>query len=204
MPPRNAMSPRKMPRQDRSKATVDAILKATARILVKDGYEATSTNRVAKTAGVSVGSLYQYFPSKEALIVAVMERHADAILGRLQSRLLELLDEPVEKVTRALVHELIETHRVNPRLHQVLIQQVPRMGKLTCLDEVDRRLAQLVCAYLTAHRDEVDVANPELAAYVIVKAAEAVTHSVVIERPELLDNGGLEKELVRLVLSYVH
>ncbi|MGA9522294.1 MAG: TetR/AcrR family transcriptional regulator [Myxococcaceae bacterium] len=200
---RPSMSPRKLPRQDRAKATVDAILKATARILVKEGYEATSTNRVALAAGVSVGSLYQYFPSKEALILAVMERHVDAILGRLQSRLIELIDEPLEKVARELVHELIEAHRVNPKLHQVLIQQVPRMGKLTCLDEVDHRLAQLVCAYLTAHRDEVDVENPELTAYVIVKAAEAVTHSVINERPELLDNGGLEKELVRLILSYV-
>ncbi len=203
MPPRTAMIPRKAPTQERAKATVDAIVKATARILVKDGYEATSTNQVAKAAGVSIGSLYQYFPSKEALVMAVMERHVDSMLGSFQARLLELMNEEVEKVAPALVHELIEMHRVNPKLHQVLVQQVPRIGKLTKLEEMNRRVAQLVSAYLIAHRDEVDVASPELAAYVIVKAAEAIIHASVIERPELLGNGVLEREIVRLVLSYV-
>ena len=68
--------PRKQAAQARSRATVDALIEATARILVKEGFDKASTNRIAAKAGVSVGSLYQYFPSKEALVVAVMERHS--------------------------------------------------------------------------------------------------------------------------------
>ena len=66
--------PRKNASQDRSRATVDALVEATARILVKEGFDKASTNRIAEAAGVSVGSLYQYFPGKEALVVAVMSR----------------------------------------------------------------------------------------------------------------------------------
>src|SRR5258707_15013262 len=67
-------NPRKSASQERSRFTVDALLEATARILVKEGYDRASTNRIAEVAGVSIGSLYQYFPSKEALVAAGMER----------------------------------------------------------------------------------------------------------------------------------
>ena len=69
------VSPRKLPRQARSQATVDALLDATAQVLVERGYARTTTNAVAERAGVSVGSLYQYFPNKDALITALQQRH---------------------------------------------------------------------------------------------------------------------------------
>src|SRR5205809_3073218 len=68
-------NPRKHASQARSRATVDALIEATARILVREGFDKASTNRIAEAAGVSVGSLYQYYPGKEALVVAVIERH---------------------------------------------------------------------------------------------------------------------------------
>src|SRR5215510_10266902 len=68
-------NPRKEASQERSRATVDALIEATARILVREGFDSASTNRIAEKAGVSVGSLYQYFPGKEALIAAVIDRH---------------------------------------------------------------------------------------------------------------------------------
>ena len=68
-------NPRKYASQDRSRATVDALVEATARILIREGFDKASTNRIAEVAGVSVGSLYQYFPSKEALVAALIDRH---------------------------------------------------------------------------------------------------------------------------------
>src|SRR3954467_4230018 len=70
-----ATKPRKRASQERSRATVAALVEATARILVTEGFDKASTNRIAEVAGVSIGSLYQYFPSKEALVLAVAERH---------------------------------------------------------------------------------------------------------------------------------
>src|SRR3546814_9174202 len=66
-------NPRKLPRQERSKATVEAILIAATQVLIEDGYERATTARVAERAGVSVGSLYQYFPNKEALVGTLVE-----------------------------------------------------------------------------------------------------------------------------------
>src|SRR5437870_12652127 len=76
--------PRKLPKQERAKATVEAILAATAHILVREGFDAASTNRIADEAGVSVGSLYQYFPSKQAIVSALLERHVHRMLGVIQ------------------------------------------------------------------------------------------------------------------------
>ena len=67
--------PRKAPSQGRAVATVDAILGATARILVTRGYAALTTNHVAKRAGVSIGTLYEWFPGKEALVAGLIDRH---------------------------------------------------------------------------------------------------------------------------------
>ena len=73
-------SPRKSASQERSRLTINTILEATTRVLMKDGYDRASTNRIAAAAGVSIGSLYQYFPSKEALVAAVSERHSREVL----------------------------------------------------------------------------------------------------------------------------
>ena len=75
---RPALQPRKKPVQTRSTATVDAILQATIQVLIAIGKERLTTTQVALRAGVSVGTLYQYFPNKSALLQACLERHMDA------------------------------------------------------------------------------------------------------------------------------
>src|SRR5260370_3189 len=88
-------NPRKLASQERSRSTVDALLEATARILVKEGYDQASTNRIAEVAGVSIGSLYQYFPSKEALIAAVIDRHTQEGSEVSSNHLVEVAAGPV-------------------------------------------------------------------------------------------------------------
>lgn len=76
---KQAQLPRKIPTQARSRMMVETILKTTATVVVKHGYAGTNTNLVAQRAGVSVGSVYQYFPNKDALIAALYERHAQSV-----------------------------------------------------------------------------------------------------------------------------
>src|SRR3569833_4414464 len=116
--------PLKSALQARSRATVDALVEATARILVRDGFEKASTNRIAEGAGVSVGSLYQYFPSKEALVAAVIDRHNEEIMAIVRTALTEVADLPLDKAVRKLVTVAIEAHRINPKLHRVLAEQI--------------------------------------------------------------------------------
>ncbi len=199
-------SPRKSASQERSRLTVDALLEATARILVKDGYDRASTNRIAHTAGVSIGSLYQYFPSKEALVAAVIDRHTEETIQLIRGALIKVAMRPVEEAIRELVKLGIDAHRVNPKLHRVLTEQVPRVGRLDNVQAIDREAYALVRAYLDAHRDEIQVADVDLAAFVCVTTVEALTHAAVIYRADILSDEKANTfidEVTKLVLRYL-
>jgi len=197
--------PRKSPSQQRSQLTVAALLKATAHILVKEGYESASTNRIAAAAGVSIGSLYQYFPSKEALVAAVVDRHMQEMLELLRAAVDRVREQPVEAATRELVKVMIDAHRVDPRLHRVLVEQVPRVGRLENVRAIDREAYTLIRAYLEAHRDELRVADLDVASFVCVATVEALTHAAVVNRPEVLSDksGVFAEEVTRLVVGYL-
>src|SRR3954463_14779706 len=121
MPPRTRTVPRKAPKQQRSKETVDVILAATARVLVKEGYDRASTNKIADAAGVSIGSLYQYFPTKEALVAAVIHRHMNEMMEVIQASFIRVASLPLAEAVRELVKVMIDAHRVEPKLHRVLV-----------------------------------------------------------------------------------
>ena len=114
-------TPRKKPRQDRSRATVDAILEATARVLVEVGYERASTNRIARVAGVSIGSLYQYFPGKEALVAALVERHVDRVTTLLDQAFDYMEGLQPRDAARALVTAVLSTQAIDADLHRRLV-----------------------------------------------------------------------------------
>jgi AcrR family transcriptional regulator len=199
-------NPRKSASQKRSRLTVDTLLQATARVLVKDGYDRASTNRIADVAGVSIGSLYQYFPSKEALVAAVIDRQTQEMMALARDALIKVAIQPVEEAIRELVKLGIDTHRVNPKLHRVLTEQVPRVGRLDNVQAIDRQAYALVRTYLDAHRDEIQVADVELAAFVCVTTVEALTHAAVIYRPDVLSDekaNAFIDEVTRLVLRYL-
>lgn len=198
--------PRKTASQERSRLTVDALLEATARVLVNEGYEHASTNRIAAVAGVSVGSLYQYFPGKEALVAAVIDRHTRELSEVVRSAMLKVAGGPVEMAVRELIAAAIAAHSIDPKLHRVLAEEVPRTGRFENITAVERSARDFLHGYLEAHRSEIDVPDLELAAFTLVTTIEAVTHSAVLHRPDILADGrgeGLVDELARLVLGYL-
>lgn len=198
--------PRKQASQDRSRATVDALVEATARILVREGFDAASTNHIAAKAGVSVGSLYQYFPSKEALVAAVIDRHHEQLMQVVRGALAELASAPLETAMRKLVAVAIKAHAVDPKLHRVLTEQIPRTGRLKNVETFSRENYALFRAYLEGHRDEVRAVDLGLAAFVCVTSIEALTHTAVLHHPEVLSNEAMEGligEATRLVVGYL-
>jgi len=199
-------NPRKSASQERSRLTVNAILEATTRILIRDGYDRASTNRIATEAGVSIGSLYQYFPSKEALVAAVSERHSHEVLELMRNILVKVAARPVEVAAREFVSVAIDAHRVNPKLHRVLAEQVPRIGRLENVEAINQDVYALIRGYLNAHRDEIDVADLDVAAFVCVTTVEALTHAAVLRRPDILAEKRAERfvdEVTDLVVRYL-
>jgi len=204
MASRPAIKPRKDASQERSRATVDALVEATARILVREGFDKASTNRIADVAGVSIGSLYQYFPSKEALVAAVIERHQREIMQTVRKELAEVIAQPVEHAVRKLVAVAIEAHRVDPRLHRVLAEQIPRVGKLERQEAFSRENYALFKTYLERHRDEVRVADLDRASFVCVTTIEALTHAAVLHHSLSGDAiEALTEDAARLIVGYL-
>src|SRR3954468_2330379 len=154
MPPRTRTVPRKAPKQQRSKETVDVILAATARVLVKEGFDRASTNRIADAAGVSIGSLYQYYPSKEALVAALVEEHTAKMTEEITGALAEVAHLPLASAVREMIELMLRAHAVEPALHKVLAEQVPRTGRLEHMHDVERKMMELVRAYLELHAHE--------------------------------------------------
>lgn len=200
---RPATSPRKNATQERSRATVDALLAATARVLVKDGYDHASTNKIAHAAGVSIGSLYQYFPSKEALVAAVIERHMGEMMEVVRASLARVAPLRLREAAQELVRVMIEAHRIEPKLHRVLVEQIPRVGSMKHVERVDEEVIPLVRGYLEAHRDELGVDDLDMAAFVAVTCVEAMTHAAVLRRPELLSEPRFVDEVAALVVRYL-
>jgi AcrR family transcriptional regulator len=169
-------------------------------------FHKASTNRIAQVAGVSVGSLYQYFPSKEALVAAVIERHQQEIMQTVRSELAGVLEQPVEKAARKLVAVAFKAHRVDPKLHRVLAEQIPRVGKLEKLESFNVENYTLFRTYLESHRDELLVEDLELASFVCVTSIEALTHNAVLHYSKMLSDEAMEAltdEGARLVIRYL-
>jgi AcrR family transcriptional regulator len=201
-PPTNR---RKEASQERSRATVDALLDATARILVREGFDKASTNRIAEVAGVSVGSLYQYFPGKEALVAAVIERHQQQIMQLARGELAKVASQPIAQGVRTLVTVGVKAHRLDAKLHRVLAEQIPRVGKLERAETFNRANYALFRAYLESHRAEIRPTDLELAASICVTSIEALTHTAVLHHDVVSDKAteALVAEATRLVVGYL-
>jgi AcrR family transcriptional regulator len=190
--PRPAM--RKAPSQARSRATVAAIVEAGARILGQRGWSGFTTNEVAEAAGVSIGSLYQYFPDKLALADAILCRHLDEVLAVLCKA--EEGSGPAALI-EDLVAGMIAIHGINPALHRVMLD-LPASAEAHTAHETfqrdyQRRYAELVAAC----RGKAD----PMAAQVLSSAMEGVIHNAV--RAGTLGAPEFKRELTRLVTGYL-
>lgn len=201
MPRKIPTTPRKSPLQDRSKMTVDAILTATAQILTKEGYDKASTNQIAERAGVSIGSLYQYFPNKEALVATLVEHHANEMIEIVESKLKNFFNAPIEVMLSEIVKACLAAHAVNPILHKVLEEQVPRVGRLKQIKSAEERMTTMLRAYLQQH--QIQPQNLDLTMFILGRTLESLTHSAVIEQPHLLQDEHLAIEITDLLLSYL-
>lgn len=190
-------SMRKAPRQRRSQVMVDVILQAAARVLAKSGWAKFNTNEVARIAGVSIGSLYQYFPNKLALAEAIREQHLAAILQVLAGAVTDE-DSLTVRIER-LIQGIIAAHLINPSLHRVLLDEVP-LSERSAHEQFEQQYAefyrQFVVKTLNTDTDRVSVV-----AMVLASAVEGVVHDAA--RRNQLSSDDIKLELQRLILAYL-
>ncbi|MBS0523338.1 MAG: TetR family transcriptional regulator [Proteobacteria bacterium] len=197
--------PRKSASQKRSRAMVETLLDATARVLTREGYDRASTNRIAAVAGVSVGSLYQYFPNKEALVAALVARHNREMLALIRAALEEAGTRDLDAVMRELVKATVDAHLVDSALHRIFAEQVPRMGQLAKIEALQRETFLLMRGYLEKRRSEISVRDLDAATSICVTTVEALTHEFVINEPDTLagDRDRFIDEVTRLLMGYL-
>src|ERR1041384_7828157 len=115
---------RRRPKQQRARETVETVLQGAVRLLAQDGLDGVTTNRIAEAAGVSIGSLYQYFPDKKAIFLALHERHVDDVRQVIERAMADG-SRSLDDCTRALVEGLADLHAAEPELHELVSEQVP-------------------------------------------------------------------------------
>jgi AcrR family transcriptional regulator len=200
-----ALRPRRTPVQERSTVTVEAIVQAAAQVFERHGYAAGTTNRIAARAGVSIGTLYQYFPNKDAILVALIARHVDEGEQILRPLFVELAERPpaLGDALDRVLGAMLELHARQPALHRVLFEEAPRPSELR------DRLAQLfdlasgALARYLASLPEVMVTDVELAAQLTVQTLEAVTHGLVISPRARVDPADYIAETKAMLERYL-
>jgi AcrR family transcriptional regulator len=197
---RRRLSPRKTPRQDRSRATVEALLEAATDIVIRDGYAKLTTNRIAERAGVNIASLYQYFPGKEAIVAELRRRHGAEQRAALRQVLAKHAAGELEPTIRALVSAGVAGHARAPRLHRVFTEEMPALAYRDVV-AIDAPIFEAMRRFLQA--SDVDVRDVELALWVISTASGAVLHRAAVERPEDLSSGAISEELITLLCRYL-
>lgn len=197
------MTVRKRPRQARSRATVEVILDATAQVLIRAGFDGLTTNMVAEVAGVSIGSVYQYFPNKMALVSALIERHLDSVHASVFSELARVRHLPLGAAVRAMIELMLRARAVNPEIHRVLIEQVPRTGRMARVRDLDKVLHSAVTQFLTMRRSELVVEDLDMATFLTVATIEAIATRAVLFAPSRLADPNLVDQTAVLVVGYL-
>jgi AcrR family transcriptional regulator len=199
--PSDRFRQRKQPKQQRAAQTRQRILDAAAHVFAEHGYVAATTNRIAEQAGISIGSLYQYFPNKDSILRALMDAHLDAGTRLLGERLSEGLPQKLEDTLRVFVRATIDNHRDNPRLHRVLFEEAPRAPEfLARLHELEQLSVDATVRLLEQHPDV--RANGRLSAHIVVTTIESLVHRLVTSQTPA-DPQRLEDEIVDLLTGYL-
>jgi AcrR family transcriptional regulator len=191
---------RREPKQQRSRQTVDAVLEAVQLVVKRHGAQAITTNRIAEVAGVSVGSLYQYFPDKQAIFAALHDRHVDEVRQVIEQTMAAWASASLEEFTRELVQSLMNAHTEATELHEMVSSTNPQsaLGFRKALHHTFGRV-------LT--RSDEDRYNPdetERMLFVLPRMVESLVHEAAHPARTALARASAGNEALRTVLGYVN
>jgi len=195
--PRDASAMRKAPRQERSRATVEAIVEAATHVLGRRGWASFTTNEVADEAGASIGSLYQYFPNKLSLVEAIRRRHYDGVIAVLE----RACAEPVESSVDTLIEGMMQLHNANPSLHKALLEETPRVSLSAADVEFEKEYLRCYRSLVSKHRKGRKAVDNREAAHVLAGAIEGAVHYAATHG--FAESPAFKQEIVSLVRSYL-
>jgi AcrR family transcriptional regulator len=194
--------PRKRPKQARSQALYDALIEATRRLLAAEGVAAVTTARVAELAGVSIGSLYQYFPSREALIAGVVDDSLNRDVVELMPLVAGLGRATLDEAIVGLVELVVRFYRDETDLYREMVAALPAVQREEHVERFARTLDQVMVAALTPHRAELLDDFPRCA-WIMRETLLACVRAAAREHPESLADGFLAGRLEAMCRALV-
>jgi AcrR family transcriptional regulator len=196
-------TPVRKPRQARARFTRESLIDAAAQVLKDQGYDSFNTNRVAERAGVSIGSLYQYFPHKQALIEAIVIRHVTLLAGSIAASLAQARSMPIGEAMDMLVQATLDVYASDLDLHRIVHEQIPLQQAEAAVSNTLDQLIHWVAELLTSHQSSMRPMNHSIAANMIVHLIKDTTCRIMLGalRPESMEQA--KKELCLMVRAYL-
>jgi AcrR family transcriptional regulator len=204
MPPRPQpfLEPRKTPVQARSTASVNAILDATIQVLLKLGKERLTTTKVALRAGVSVGTLYQYFPNKSALLQAVLKRNLDEVTTAVELVCKQQEGATLRQMATALITTFFEAKMKNAKTSTALYSVSSDVDGAKILQQMGTRWNKAIVTMLRSSREPLSK-DPELVAWILQAAVTGVSRSMLESRAPEMQSHTLHQELIAAICAYL-
>jgi AcrR family transcriptional regulator len=197
------LAPRRQPKQRRARLTVDAVLEAAVKVLKREGFSALTTNRIAEVAGVSIGSVYQYFPDKGAIFTALHRRHIEEIDRVIEGQLLRHATSSLDDLIRALIEAMVEAHTADPELYELMMTEVPHRADGT-KDFAVRQHSAFRLAIASRTHNKRKLRNLDKTVFIVANMVEVLSHGAALRRPPSLSLSEATEEAVRAVLAYLN
>ncbi|HTW50224.1 MAG TPA: TetR/AcrR family transcriptional regulator [Acidobacteriaceae bacterium] len=197
---KRSWSRRRKPVQQRSRVTVDAMLDAAVKLLRRGGAAAITTNRIAETAGVSIGSVYQYFPNKHALFVALHERHISIVDAVMRRRLEECAESSLQRLVESLLDGMVEAHAADPELSELLQSEVPHRadGSVEFSIRYHSVFRAALAQRLAPPARKLDF---DIHAFLLANLIDALGHALVLRRPRRVSLARAKRACSRAILA---
>jgi AcrR family transcriptional regulator len=196
----DALRPRKQPVQARSRATYERVVEASSRILFDEGYDALSMNRITRETGVSPGTLYQYFPNRQAIALQVFDRALDELAATVFGRFIALVGEPIDIVSRTIVDLVLDDVDEHADLWRAVLNDIPRRALLDRINQIGQRSTDLTRVHLATQPARAP-GNDEVAIWLLISASEGILSHYVLDPPPV-PRDTIVDELMRLIQAF--
>ena len=201
--PATLLKPRKIPTQERSQRTWEIILEAGAQVLSKHGYEKTTTNLIADRAGVSVGTIYEYFPNKDVLLSELQSHWNDTCWAYVTQLPGQDPNLSLEQSIRMMFEKWVGIFRLNPTLYAALLQDLPTRGNKWKADARLNERIEFVAAELAHHADRFRNQNITLSCEILIRGVQAYLDHLVVVDPTRLESDELLDELTEQFCGFL-
>ncbi|MDO8330607.1 MAG: TetR/AcrR family transcriptional regulator [Fluviicoccus sp.] len=195
-------SPRKQPRQQRARQTVQRLLDAAAELIEDHGLETLTTNRIAEHAGVNIASLYQYFPHKDAIVAALVESWLQEVTRQLGDMLSPAMDMPIAESTHLWCQAGLMYFRQRPALLALLLRVRDRPEDWPAARQLELRLMEIMRRFLLPRRDSLATPDLDLGIQTAYTAAAAVLLRQLTDPVPYYRDEQIIGEVVRLITGY--